>query len=803
MVRSVLFIALATALASPTVQAQDAASAAADTPRKVGQVIVTGTRVANRTVAESVAPIDIITPAMLESTGTTELATALARTLPSLNFPRPAITDGTDAVRPAQLRGLSPDQVLVLINGKRMHGTALVNLNGTQGRGSSPADLNTIPIAAIERVEVLRDGASAQYGSDAIAGVINIVLKGSGSGGGISLRAGTTKEGDGDMAQLTGDVGLKYGDGQGTIHLAGQFLRADQTNRARAFVGPQTPTSAPTDRVVQRQGDPNIVQSGVSYNSRFALNENASFYSFGTASHRNSLSNGFFRPAGDPRNILSIYPQGFLPKIRNVAKDVRFVAGLRGKIGTNTRADLSYNYGDSNLDFRIENSLNRSMGPTSPTQFEAGALAITQQVVNLDLDTTFNVGWEYPLSVAYGAEYRKEEFREKAGERASYINGGVLLNGAPTPSGSQVFPGFRPSDAGKFSRDSKSVYVDLEGNPIAALTLGLAGRYENYSDFGSTTSGKLSARYEFVPAFALRGTYSTGFRAPSLQQQFFQSTSTGFISVPNVGTMPFEIRTFRVNDPAAIALGAEPLRAEKSKNASLGAVIQTNGGLYITVDAYQIQIKDRIVLSENLTSAAVRNYLTTHGFPDIGGGRYFTNAIDTTTKGIDVVGTYRTTLAASTIDWTAGYNRNKTTIDRIAANPAALMAIDPNAVRFGRTETSRLVEGSPKDKVMLNGLWRHGPFSVNATATRYGEFTVKGSTAALDQTYAAKWVGDLSASYKYGGWDFTVGSDNITDTYPDEVIFANSSGGQLPYSTSAPFGYNGAFYYAKVGYSWK
>lgn len=801
MVRTTLFVALATALVSTSAYAQTAPEEKA--PQKVGQVIVTGTRVANRTVAESTAPIDIITPAMLESTGTTELATALARTLPSLNFPRPAITDGTDAVRPAQLRGLSPDQVLVLINGKRMHGTALVNLNGTQGRGSSPADLNTIPMAAIERVEVLRDGASAQYGSDAIAGVINIVLKASGSGGSINARMGTMKEGDGDSYQLTGNAGTKYSDGRGTIHVAGQVLRADQTNRARAFVGPQTPTSAPTDRVVQRQGDPQIAQYALSFNNRFQLTDNANFYAFGKVSHRDSLSNGFYRPAGDSRNIPAIYPQGFLPKIRNIAKDESLVAGFRGKVFGDTRADLSYNYGNSDLTFDIENTLNRSLGPTSPTQFYAGKLAIRQQVVNLDMDTTFNVGWEYPLSFAYGAEYRKEEFREGAGEQGSYINGGALLNGAPTPSGSQVFPGFRPGDAGKFSRDSKSVYVDVEGNPISALTLGLAGRYENYSDFGTTTSGKASARYEFSPAFALRGTYSTGFRAPSLQQQFFQSTSTGFISVPNVGTVPFEIRTFRVNDPAAMALGAEPLRAEKSKNTSLGAVFQTNGGLYITVDAYQIKIKDRIVLSENLTSAAVRNYLTTHGFPDIGGGRYFTNAIDTTTKGVDVVGTYRTTMAASTIDWTAGYNRNKTTIDRIAANPASLMAIDPNAVRFGRQETSRLIEGSPKDKVMLNGLYRHGPFSLNATATRYGEFTVKGSTAALDQTYGAKWVGDLSASYRAGGWEFTLGSDNITDTYPDEVIFANSSGGQLPYSTSAPFGYNGSFYYVKAGYSWK
>ena len=301
----------------------------------------------------------------------------------------------------------------------------------------------------------------------------------------------------------------------------------------------------------------------------------------------------------------------------------------------------------------------------------------------------------------------------------------------------------------------------------------------------------------------MRGTYSTGFRAPSLQQQYFQSTSTNFISVAGVGSVPFEIRTFRVNDPAAIALGAEKLRPEESKNASLGLVLQTNGGLYVTLDAYQIQVKDRIVLSENLTSAAVRTYLNTHGFPDVGGGRYFTNAIDTTTRGFDIVGTYRTKLATSSIDWTVGYNRNKTSIDRIAANTASLMAIDPNALRFGRTEVGRLVVGSPRDKFSANAIFRTGPFTFSAMATRYGEFTVRGATTALDQTFSAKWLGDLSAGYKFGAFDFTVGADNVFDTYPDEVILANSTGGQLPYSGSSPFGFNGAFYWAKLGYSWK
>ena len=799
MTRTALSLAVLAALASPLALAQEAPR----DPTTLDQVIVTGTRVSDRTVAESSSPIDIITPQALEATGTTELATALSRALPSLNFPRPAISDGTDAVRPAQLRGLAPDQVLVLVNGKRRHSTALINLNGTQGRGSSPADLNAIPIASIERVEVLRDGASAQYGSDAIAGVINIVLKGAASGGSVSARVGQYSAGDGETYQLSGDGGFALGDG-GALHLAAQVGHSDQTDRARPFIGTPTATSAPLGRVVQRQGDPEIDQYGVSYNARYDLADALELYSFATASRRDALSNGFFRPAGDSRNIPAIYPDGFLPNIRNIATDRAFVVGLRAETAGGTDIDLSYNYGNSDLTFDVENSLNRSLGPTSQRDFYAGALESAQHVLNLDFSKALEVSWlEYPIALAYGVEWRGEEFEQRAGEPASYLNGGVLLpNGQPAPSGAQVFPGFRPADARAFDRHSYGAYVDVEADLTDRFSLGLAGRAEEYSDFGSTTSGKVSARFAFTDAVALRATASTGFRAPSLQQQFFQSTATNFISVPGVGVVPFDIRTFRVNDPAAIALGAEPLRAEESTNYSVGLVLQPTTDLYVTIDAYRIEIEDRIALSENLTSAAVRNFLNASGFPDVGGGRYFTNAIDTTTDGVDVVGTYRWALDASTLNLTAGYNYNKTTIDRIADNPATLSAIDPNAVRFGRVEIGRFVVGSPRDKLYLGADWKAGPLTLAANATQWGEFTVRGSTAALDQTFDRKWTLDLSANYALGNWDFTVGGDNVLDEYPDEVLFANSSGGQLPYSGSSPFGFNGAFVYGNVRYRW-
>ena len=789
------FALLATLATSPAL-AQDAPPANSE-PSTLDTVIVTGTRVTDRTVAESTAPIDIITPEILESTGTTELATALSRALPSLNFPRPALVDGTDAVRPAQLRGLSPDQVLVLVNGKRRHSTALINVNGSQGRGSSPVDLNAIPIAAIERVEVLRDGAAAQYGSDAIAGVINVVLKGSREGGSLSARYGQFSAGDGEQYQLSGDAGIALGE-NGALHLAAQAGHQDQTDRARPFLGTPGPGNPPLGEVSQRYGDPDVDQGAVSYNAEYNAAEGVNFYSFGTFSKRDATSTGFFRPAGAPTNIPSIHPDGFLPEIRNKSEDRAFVAGIRGQAG-DFNVDLSYNYGQNHLSFDVQNSLNRSMGEASPTNFYAGALEVTQNVLNLDVNRQFDWGLAYPVTLAFGAEWRGEKFNEGPGESASYINGGEVSPGETSPRpGAQVFPGFGPGDAGHYDRNSSSFYADLEGDLTDKLSLGLAGRFENYSDFGDTSSGKLSARYAFTDRFAVRATASTGFRAPSLQQQFYQSTSSSFIS-----GVQYAVRTFRVDDPAAIALGAEPLKAEESENLGLGVVLQPVDDLYVTIDAYRIDIDDRIVLSENLVSTPVADYLIENGYA-VTGGRYFTNAVDTTTTGIDVVGSYVWRLDSGSLNATAGYNYNKTEIDRVAENPASLEAIDPDAVRIGRSEIGRITKGAPRDKFFLGGTWNSGHWSFDANATRYGEFTVLNNTGdtSRDQVFDPAWTLDLAATYKLDRWSFTVGGDNVLNEYPDEVLFANSNTGQLPYSSASPFGFNGAFVYGKVGYKW-
>ncbi|MDQ3511580.1 MAG: TonB-dependent receptor, partial [Pseudomonadota bacterium] len=698
----------------------------------------------------------------------------------------------------AQLRGLSPDHTLVLVNGKRYHSGALVNVNGTQGRSSSPVDLNTIPVAAIERVEVLRDGASAQYGSDAIAGVINIVLKGSDHGGNIGARAGQYSAGDGRQYGVQANAGFKLGT-EGFVHLAAQADQQDQTDRARPFLGPATPTSAPLGRVVQRQGDPEVDSYSASYNAQLPVNDALTLYSYGLHTERDTLSNGFFRPAGDARNIPSIYPNGFLPQINNVSKDYGFVGGLKMSTAGGTGLDFSYTYGSNELTFDIKNTLNRSLGPTSPTEFHAGALEVRQHVLNLDANKLLDWRQEYPLTLSYGVEWRGDVFEQSPGEPLSFALGPF----ANIP-GSQVFSGFKPSDSGEFDRHNFSVYAALEGDLTDKLSAGIAARSERYSDFGNTTTGKVTGRYAFTDAVALRGTVSTGFHAPSLQQQFFQSTATNFIVLPPPrGNTPFDIVTFRVTNPAGIALGAEPLRPEESTNFSLGLVLQPIDRLYLTIDAYRIELEDRITLSENLTSTAVRNFLNANGFPGVGGGRYFTNAIDTTTTGIDLVGTYGMDIGSGTLDLTAGYNYTETDIDRIAPNPAALAAIDPNALRFGRVEIGRFEVGAPRDKFLLGGLWKSGNWEFSANATRYGEITIRNANPAQDQTFDPKWTLDLATTLKLDRWSFTLGSDNVLNEFPDENLFANSSRGQFPYASSAaPFGINGAFVYGKVGYQW-
>ena len=789
---SPLALALTSLLSATPALAQDAGKDA----KTLDTLIVTGTRVADRTVAESQSPIDIITPEILQATGTTELATALARALPSLNFPRPAMADGTSGVRPAQLRGLSPDQVLILVNGKRRHVSALVNVNGTIGRGSSAADLNAIPVAAIERVEVLRDGASAQYGSDAIAGVVNIVLKGAGTGGSLTLGGGEYSEGDGRQWQASGDAGVTLSGGAGELHVAAQVGHQDPTNRSGTYQGtaPNTGNFPGVGEKAFKLGDADVDQFAVSANANLNITDNTHLYASVIGSDRDITSFAFYRSknhSGQGALLAQVYPNGYVPEINQDSRDRSVVLGAKGTSDGGWNWDISYGLGENELDFHTQNSINYSLGASSPRRFFDGTLRYRQDVINADLSKAIGIGLEYPATLSLGAESRKEQWEQSAGEAMSYAG-----------TGAQGFAGFTPRNAGEYDRDSFAVYAGLEADLTDKFSAGIAGRYEDYSDFGDQTSGKLSARYAFSDAVALRGTVASGFRAPALAQQNYQAVTTNINN-----SIVTETGTFPVTGAAAQALGAEPLQAETSLSYSLGLVLQPAERVYVTVDAYQITIDDRIVLSSNLNitnNAAAQALLANLGITGVTAARYFNNAIDTETRGIDVVATWSLPLAASSLDLTASYNYNETEVTRIAPNPAALTALGANLERIGRDERGRIEEGTPRDKFALNANWKLAHWDLSAGATRYGKFTTRhASNSAQDQTFDPRWTLDASVNFRPDRhWTVTVGADNLLDEYPEEAIFANSTWGLIPYSLYSPFGFNGRYVYGRVSYKW-
>jgi iron complex outermembrane receptor protein len=528
------------------------------------QEVIVGSRAAG-TAAEKAVPVDVFTREQIEdASGTTETNQIVQSLSPSFNFPRPTITDGTDSVRPATLRNLGPDQLLVLVNGKRRHLSALVNVNNSVGRGSSGVDLNAIPSPAIERIEVLRDGAAAQYGSDAIAGVINIVLKSGVDPLTLGVRGGTTTHSDGELLDVNGTWGAAVG--RGSINLTAEYRDRNETNRAsrdprdQVVVGDAGSNAVPQPN--HHWGDSEATDIIGFLNANIPLNDDAttSFYAFGGWSRRDGSHGGFYRRALQDTNWPQIYPLGFLPLIEPDVEDYSATGGIRGVV-SNVFWDASAQYGHNRFDFNLRNTLNTSLGPTIPpnkTTFYAGGLEFNHFLANLDLTREFDVGLAGPLNVAGGLEYRHENFRQIEGEPDSYRDGGVpnQLGGKAAP-GAQVFPGYRPSNLVDTGRDSYAVYLDFEADVLKTVRIGLAGRFEDYSDFGDTSDGKITLRFQPIQPLVFRAAASTGFRAPSLSQANFSSVSTTFLQVGGVLT-PFEVATFRVESPEAAVLGAEP-----------------------------------------------------------------------------------------------------------------------------------------------------------------------------------------------------------------------------------------------------
>jgi iron complex outermembrane receptor protein len=822
-------------------------------------VATIGSRGQARTVIDAPAPIDVLSAAEIKSTGRTETAQMIQAIAPSFNFPRTSIGDGTDAVRPATLRGLAPDQTLVLVNGKRRHNSALVNVNGFVGRGSAPVDLNAIPSAMIDHIEILRDGAAAQYGSDAIAGVINIVLKAGTPGDGrvtagesytkynqpddisvnaAPIQAGEREARDGKMFHVALDQGSTFS-GNGFLHVAGELRDRGYTNRTledprlQYFPGDprETNPALPLDgRINHRQGDAATHDVQGFWNGGRSLSD-LDFYTFGGVSVRRAEAPGFFRRPNDDRTLRNIYPNGFLPMIHSDINDLSGAVGLKGA-ASGWNWDLGTVYGRDQFAFTIKNSANVSLGPTSPTQFDAGKLRFGQSTTSLDLNRDFKSGpLPFPLNVATGAEFRADRYEIVAGEYDSWRNGGqpvlngdgtvkmqTLANGTVVPvagaPGAQVFPGFKgdsagkPGDAGSHSRNNKALYVDLSSDLTPRFLLDLAGRYENYSDFGSTTTGKLSTRFKVTETISLRGAASTGFRAPSLMQEYFSSTATNF-----VGGIPFDIKTFPASTPEAQALGASPLKAEKSRNYSAGLAMEPIPALSFTFDYYYIAVDDRIVLSNNFTGASAIAALAKIGITGISGGRYFTNAIDTKTHGYDAIVNYGVSFSSSAVlRLTAAYNHNRTRVTRVDTLPTNLSGLRSSL--FDRTEQGRIEEGNPENNLILSGTYNLRGLGLNARTQRYGQVTSYGTTPTnaygpLDQIFSPRWVTDLSGSYAFNRLTVTVGADNIFDVYPDRnnnygnyVPTAENGGtanfGVFPYAGISPWGFNGRFVYTRL-----
>ncbi len=770
------------------------------------QVVVTGTRQPNRTAVNSPVPVDVFTSKEIKATGATETSQILEMLAPSFNFPRPSVTDGTDHVRPATLRGLNSDQVLVLINGKRRHNSALVNINGSIGRGSMAVDLNAIPPEAIDHIEILRDGAAAQYGSDAIAGVINIILKRDAPGE-VSAQVGQTKFGDGRTSILDGSYSWALPK-NGYLNVSAEARSSDSTNRAGAdnrtqyFAGdPRNSDPKLTNQIDSWVGDPNQHGGAGMFNLGIPLTDSLQLYAFGGLSYSNGLAAGFFRRANDDRTVRSIYPNGFLPLIESHLWDVSEATGLKGTTdGWNW--DLGSVFGRNSFKYNVDHSANVSMGTASPTTFYAGTMTFDQWTTNLDVQRNFNVGFAQPLSVAWGGEFRRDHYGIQPGDAASYQGGGVPILSGPDSGhvaaiGAQVFPGFRPSDATDASRNNVAAYVDFATNPVQQVSVDLAGRVEHYSDFGNTSTGKLAMRWEPITGYALRGTISNGFRAPSLGQEYFSTTSTNFIVANGVST-PFDIRTFPVTSPQAVTLGAKPLRPELSRNFGLGLTAQPVQNLSFTADYYKIDISHRIVLSGNFIGADIQALLQNAGFAGVNGGRFFTNAIDTRTEGLDLVLQSGKDLGdAGTIRFTGGYNHNYTHVTHVDSTPPQLAKYQ--ASLFDRTQLGLTEVAQPHDNLRLSADYEVSRFSLVATESRYGSVTVLATTPANDQTFSAKWLTDLSLSYRLPhGITLTGGADNIFNVYPDKTIAANQSGGIFLYSGFSPFGYDGAFYYGRV-----
>ncbi|CAM2068376.1 TonB-dependent receptor [Sulfidibacter corallicola] len=775
------------------------------------ELVVIGSRAA-RTAIETPVPVDVMHTDELKSTGMTETSKMLQFLAPSFNFSTSTISDGTDIVRPSTLRGLGPDQTLVLVNGKRRHTSALVHVNGSVGRGTAGVDMNAIPASAIERIEILRDGASAQYGSDAIAGVINLVLKDD-VGTSFDVNSGQTYDEDGEVVMGSINHGWRIGD-TGYLNLTAEFRDRGATNRAGLDPRQQYPSLADGspdpretsfDRLNHRYGDADSENLGFFLNGSFPLGDDSEIYVFGGYTDREGESGGFYRRSLDARNVPEVYPDGFLPLINTTVEDSSLSVGFKTLIA-NWVLDANVTTGGNSFEFDISNSVNVSLGTASPTEANAGTLEFNQTTAGLDLFGTVDWGLSSPVNLAFGVEWRQDNYQIEAGETASWVDGGVPNQfGERAAPGIQVFPGFRPANEVDEDRDNLALYAEMESNLSEQFLLSLAGRFEDYSDFGNNFSGKLAMRYTISEGLALRLSGSTGFRAPSLHQSFFNNTSTQFVFDEASGELvPFEVGTFRNNDEVTQAFGIPELKEETSVNASAGFTWKPMKSLSITADIYRIDIDDRVVVSGQFQDSADPRIEAILAPFNVRAAQFFTNAIDTETEGGDLVISWASKIgASSTLKITAAGNWNDTEVADEVAIPAQLEGLQDTL--FNRIERERVQTSQPRSHLNLGLGYSNGGFFSNVRLNRFGSVkTVEvASNPDLDQVFGAKVLTDLDLGWNFNnGLRWSLGANNLFDVYPDENRTEISFNGIFVYPRrTAPFGFNGGSYYTRISYA--
>ena len=822
------------------------------------EVVVVGTRSEGREPLSSPVPVELVPGERLRNSGHVETGRALQMLVPSFNFQSSAITDGTDSVRPATLRGLGPDQVLVLVNGKRRHNSALLHVLDSVGRGTAGTDMNAIPIAAVERIEVLRDGASAQYGSDAIAGVINLVLKNT-PGFSIDSSWGQTYRGDGEV--FTNSLHGGFANENGAfLNLTFESRNRGHTNRSGAWGWPfylpaacgpgESPSSTgfcldPRESTVGRHviqlGDAESDHLTAYYNASVPLSDKLNFYSFGGFSTRDNSSPGFYRVPFifNERIVYEIHPEGFLPFINTEVDDLSFAAGVDWTTDAGWAFDLSVNHGRNEFDFLITNSNNASYGVNSPTRADAGGLRFDQTNFNFDASRLFTYGGR-TMNVAMGGEFRRDGYGIRAGDPVSYLHclddpGSDKSACRPgAPPGIQVFPGYRPSDEVAASRTNAAAYLDLEWLFGGKFMVGTAGRFERYSDFGATLNGKLSLRYDFTPSFALRGGVNTGFRAPLLHQLHYSKIDTLSVESEDGSTVLAEVGTFPNNSAIVQALDVPPLSEETSLNVSAGIVAKMGRSSSFTADVFRVQVDDRIVLSANFTAddvaSAAPSVAQIMNDTRISGAQFFANAAETVTSGVEfTLNSVHAFRSGGVFDWGLSGSYFDTNLEGDLRFPGSLAAI--KEVLFAPADRAIIEDFQPNTRLQATAEHRIGALRYGAGLRYFGSYTLWDSLGLIGkgqhQTFGGEWLTDVHfAVLLMKNTELLFGANNLLNTYPDRnrfndlfgtflsdlagapfsnitdrngnIIPGTESHGIFPYARTSPFGINGGYYYVRL-----